>query len=316
VQLYERIADDPAFATSPHRREALGIAATLLDNDHEYARAADLYKRYAAVVGLSAREAGEASFAACAAYEKMNDPAQERQCLTELVRRHGPRPEAADHVVRAYAKLAGLAEQSGNRPAMLMAYRRVRDEFVSRRLEPATAAAAAAAKAEYMLLEDEFRAFAAKSFPHDPAALARTFQRFAAEARSLSDEYRRVWDYKDATWTTASLLRRGDIYYELAQKLMKVAETPPPELKALMRRAAKLGPGEADALLADYKDKVFGYVSVLEEEAKKQWRATLAKAAEHGVTNAYVERARENLSKYLPDEFPFTRDERVEFQEP
>ena len=30
-----------------------------------------------------------------------------------------------------------------------------------------------------------------------------------------------------------------------------------------------------------------------------------------GVTNDYVKKARENLSKYLPDEFPFIKDERI-----
>ena len=35
-----------------------------------------------------------------------------------------------------------------------------------------------------------------------------------------------------------------------------------------------------------------------------------------GVTNDYVKKARENLSKYLPDEFQFVKDERIGLEYP
>ena len=41
----------------------------------------------------------------------------------------------------------------------------------------------------------------------------------------------------------------------------------------------------------------------IEDEAKKRWKDTLERASQMGVTNDYVIKARENLSKYLPDEF-------------
>jgi len=59
-------------------------------------------------------------------------------------------------------KLAVVAEQSGKKKDTLDAYRRVRDEFVSRHLPPASEAAAAAAKAEFLLTEEKFAAFKAK----------------------------------------------------------------------------------------------------------------------------------------------------------
>ena len=54
----------------------------------------------------------------------------------------------------------------------------------------------------------------------------------------------------------------------------------------------------------------------VEDEAKKRWKDTLARAAQLGVTNDYVKKARENLSKYLPDEFPFIKDERIGLELP
>ena len=43
---------------------------------------------------------------------------------------------------------------------------------------------------------------------------------------------------------------------------------------------------------------------------------TLARAAQMGVTNEYVKKARENLSKYLPEEFPYVKDERIGLEYP
>ena len=41
VNGYIKIAEDPKFADHEHRKDALGLAATLLDNDQQYGRAAD-----------------------------------------------------------------------------------------------------------------------------------------------------------------------------------------------------------------------------------------------------------------------------------
>ena len=65
-----------------------------------------------------------------------------------------------------------------------------------------------------------------------------------------------------------------------------------------------------------YKDGVFSFVTPIEDEAKTQWKSTLEKAAQLGVSNQYVKKARENLSKYLPDEFPFIKDERIGMELP
>jgi hypothetical protein len=66
----------------------------------------------------------------------------------------------------------------------------------------------------------------------------------------------------------------------------------------------------------EYKDAIFQFVTPVEEEAKRQWKSTLERAVSLGVTNDYVKKARENLSKYLPDEFPFVKDERIGIEVP
>ena len=311
---YLKVATDPKFAKYEHRKEALGIAAQLLDNDQQYARAADLYKKYAdSLIAEKPSDSAQAYSFACTAYEKAMDTAKEVSCLHELIKRYGKQFAAGDYVVKAYLQLATLAEQGRDKKAVLAAYKQVRDEFVARRLPPATPAAAAAAKADYLLLEEKFKAFQAKTlhFTSDPKQVRRTFDAFTAEAKELQDEYAKIWDYKDANWTLASFLRRGDIFYEFAQKLIKAADNPPEEVKRLSKKACKADPNLCGVAETEYKDAIYQFVTPVEDEAKKQWKATLDRAADLGVTNDYVKKARESLSKYLPDEFPFVKDERI-----
>ena len=76
VKGYLTVAQDPKFAQSEHRKEALGLAASLLDNDQQYARAADLYKKYSDAISDKPQDSAQAYFFACNAYEKANDIAQ------------------------------------------------------------------------------------------------------------------------------------------------------------------------------------------------------------------------------------------------
>lgn len=315
---YLKVATDPKFATYEHRREAMGIAAQLLDNDQQYARAAELYKKYADTIADRPSDSAQAYSFACAAYEKSGDTGRQLSCLHELIKRYGKQFGAGEYVVKAYLELATLAEQGHDKKAVLAAYRQVRDEFISRHLAAATPAAAAAAKADYLILEDKFRAFQEKTlhFTSDPKQVRKTFDAFTAEAKQLQDEYAKIWEYKDANWTLASFLRRGDIFYEFAQKLIKAADNPPEDVKKLSKKACKADPSLCGVAETEYKDAIFQFVTPVEDEAKRQWKATLDCAADLGVTNDYVKKARENLSKYLPDEFPFVKDERIGMEMP
>lgn len=318
VAIFERIATEPKFADFEHRKEALGLAATLLDNDQQYTRAAVFYRRYSDAISDKPDDSAQAYFYGCSAFEKLNDRAKQSQCLRDFIKRFGQTPQASELVVEAYMKLAVVAEKSGDKRATLDAYKKVRDEFVARRLPAATPAAAAAAKAEFLMLDERYRAYQARSlnFVGNEKKDKKTFEDFTLAAKTLSEEYQKVWDYKDATWTLASFLRQGDIYYDFAQKLVKAGDNPPAELLKLAKQACRLNPDDCGVVEAQYKDAIFGFVTPVEDEAKKKWRATLDRATQLGVTNQYVKKARENLSKYLPDEFPYLKDERIALEQP
>jgi len=319
VQGYLQIAENPKFAQSEHRREALGLAASLLDNDQQYPKAAELYKRYSDAITDKPADAAQAYFFACNAYEKAKDTARQSTCLREFIKKFDKQPAAGEYVVQAYMKQAVIAEKTAkDRKQVEAAYKKVRDEFVSRNLPPATPAAGFAAKADFLIVEEKFKAFQKKElhFGSKPDQVKKTFDTFAAEAKALNDDYQKVWNYKDATWTLAAFLRTGDVYYEFAQKLLKAADNPPPELKKLSKQACKANPDDCGMVESQYKDAILQFVTPVEDEAKKRWKDTLSRASQMGVTNEYVKKARENLSKYLPDEFPFIKDERVGLEAP
>lgn len=319
VRGYLQLAENPKFAQSEHRKEALGLAASLLDNDQQYAKAAELYKRYSEAVTDKPSDSAQAYYFSCTAYEKAKDQTRQSQCLRDFIRKFGNQPTAGEYVVQAYMKQAVIAEKSTkDKRAVEASYKKVRDEFISRKLPPATPAAGFAAKADFLIVEEKFKAFQKKDliFGSKPDQVKKTFDNFAAEAKALNEEYQKVWAYKDATWTLAAFLRTGDIYYEFAQKLLKASENPPPELKKLAKQACKANPDDCGLVESQYKDAILQFVTPVEDEAKKRWKDTLARAAQMGVTNEYVKKARENLSKYLPDEFPFIKDERIGLEYP
>ena len=318
VGYYVTIAQDPKYASYEHRKDALGIAAQLLDNDQQYDRAATMYLKFADTVADKPGDSAQAMSYACNDYKKLKDTARHSKCLNNLLKRFKTEPAAGDYVVNAYMELAVIAEQGKDKKATLEAYKKVRDEFQSRGLPPATPAAAAAAKAEFLLLEEKYKAFVAKKlvFSSKPEQVKKAFETFTNEAKALRDEYEKVWAYKDANWTLASFLRRGDIFYEFAQKLIYQADHAPDDVKALEKKVCRSNPDDCGMVEGQYKDAVFQFVTPMEDEAKNQWRSTLERASQLGVTNQYVKKARESLSKYLPEEFPFVKDERIGLEYP
>jgi tetratricopeptide (TPR) repeat protein len=319
VKGYLTVAQDPKFATSDHRKEALGLAASLLDNDQQYTRSADLYRKYSDAISDKPADSAQAYSFGCNAYEKAHDTGRQTLCLKDFIKKYDKQPLAGEYVVQAYMKLATITEQSSkNKDEVLKAYRRVRDEFIARKLPPATPAAGFAAKADFLIMEEKFKAFQKKElkFPSKPDQIKKVFENFTTEAKTLNEDYQKIWNYKDATWTLASFLRTGDVYYEFAQKLIKAADNPPDDVKKLAKMACKANPDDCGVVEGQYKDAVYQFVTPVEDEAKKRWKDTLARAVQLGVTNDYVKKARENLSKYLPDEFPFIKDERIGLEYP
>jgi hypothetical protein len=199
VKGYLNFAQDPRFAQSEHRKEALGLAASLLDNDQQYMRAADLYKKYSDAIADKPQDSAQAYFFACSAYEKATSQSQQLACLKDFIKKYDKQPAAGEYVVQAFMKQAVITERtSKNKNDVLAAYKRVRDEFINRKLPPATPAAGFAAKADFLIMEEKFKAFQKKElkFGAKPDQIKKTFDSFTAEAKQLNEDYQKIWAYK------------------------------------------------------------------------------------------------------------------------
>ena len=128
----------------------------------------------------------------------------------------------------------------------------------------------------------------------------------------------RVLAYSSDTAPCESLLRlaAGADLFLCEASYLDGADNPPDDVKKLAKMACKANPDDCGVVEGQYKDAIFQFVTPVEDEAKKRWKDTLARASQMGVTNDYVKKARENLSKYLPDEFPFIKDERIGLEYP
>ena len=86
------------------------------------------------------------------------------------------------------------ADEPKNKNDVLAAYKRVRDEFVTRKLPAATPAAGFAAKADFLIMEEKFKAFQKKElkFGSKPDQIKKTFdslhRRGQAAQRGLPED--------------------------------------------------------------------------------------------------------------------------------
>ena len=108
----------------------------MLDNDQQYARAADLYKKYSDTVTDKPQDSAQAYFFACNAYEKANDIAKHNACLKDFIKRTTSSRRRASSSSRRYMKQAvtdRALEQEQDRGARRLQAR-------ARRVHPAQAA--------------------------------------------------------------------------------------------------------------------------------------------------------------------------------
>ena len=195
VKGYLTVAQDPKFASRSTARRRSASRPRCSTTTSSTARAADLYKKYSETLADKPQDSAQAYFFACNAYEKAKDVSRQVACLKDFIKKFDKQPAAGEYVVQAYMKLAVIAEASAkNKAEVLAAYKRVRDEFVNRKLPPATPAAGFAAKADFLIMEEKFKAFQKKElkFGSKPDQIKKTFDSFTAEAKQLNEDYQKI----------------------------------------------------------------------------------------------------------------------------
>ncbi|MFI5288790.1 MAG: tetratricopeptide repeat protein [Polyangia bacterium] len=297
VVSYERLAQDSRFANSTHRTDALYNAAVILENDQDYAKAADLFKKYAADRSVKPTEAGEALFRAGLIYQKMKDPGKTLATFKQYLKTFGA--SNSGRAIEANFRMAEAFEVEHNRRAADDQYRRVVSMGFS--VMPASDAAEYPAHAAFILAEEKLPAVEKEKISGGGKHLVGSINAFKKNVGDLVAEYNKVLTYKRASWTLAAYFRTGYLFETFSKALL--AAPCPPEVKRLGQDACDI-----------YGQQIEQVVAGVDDEAVKRYGVTLQKAGEMGVSNQWTKLARLKANAYKPDVFPLTKDEHIDMQ--
>ena len=306
VTNYLILSDSPRFSSSSHRTDAIYNAATILENDQDYARSAQLFLRYASVIGKP-KEAAEATFRAGKIYEKMNDFNSMLKIYRDFPRTHGTAPGQGAHAVEATFRIAASAQKRRDLNTARKFYRQTLSEFSARGQAPGSDAAGFAAQAAFELAEERLRGFLGTKIKGALNTLKAQENKMAKQAVGLKNEYERIWTYKFARWTLAAMYRAGGIYEHFARTLAEGYRSAPipPQVKRLGQEALDLYQSQLDQKLDEA-------VRPYEETAKKNYEVCVTKSREFGVSNEYTEEALKRLNAFDPTGFPLLKKPRIE----
>ena len=296
---YLRLAEDKRFANSTHRTDALYNAAVILENDQNYLKAAELFKRYAAEKSVKREDASEAFFRAGVNYEKQKDYDKANRTFLDYVKFYGNDPKGRERVLEAEFRVAQNDEQRHDKGAADALYKKIVAQGAT--VAPASEQAEYAAHAAFILTEEKLPKVENAKIAGGGKRLAASIQAFKNNVGNMVSDYNKVIGFRRATWTLAAYFRTGYLY-ELFSKALLNAPCPP-EVKRLGADACDL-----------YRDQIEQAVAGVDEEAVKRYGVTLQKAGELGVSNEWTRLARTRANAYKPDVFPMTKDERIDMQ--
>lgn len=278
--------------TNANRPYALYTAARLQEYSGKLKEAAATYERYADTF-KNREDSANALFRSAELYEKLSDREQQKRVLASFITRFGTAQGMASRVLDAMMRLGDLATAQGKVKDATKYYGDVVREYQARGFQPGTQAAAAAAKARFMLVERQFEEYV-------KLRLTGTSQRKMgadiARKKKLLDElevaYGEVLPYKALDWTIAASYRAGDIYRDFADTLYKAPE---PQ-------------GLSD-------EELEAYVNIIEDEGLKyeniaieRFERTVNESRRLKVTTEWAEKALEAINKYKPEQYPLFKE--------
>ena len=114
-------------------------------------------------------------------------------------------------------------------------------------------------------------------------------------ARTVSDEYKKVYQYKRLEWTLAAAYRVGYVLERFAASLYEAPV--PAELK-------KLG----EEYVYAYQDQLAQAAYPIEEEAVKAYITAVERARAEGIVNKWTKLTLESLNRFRPNEYPILKE--------
>jgi tetratricopeptide (TPR) repeat protein len=306
VGSYLRLAQDPKFNASPHHTESLYNAALILENQQNYAKAADLFKKYAVDKSVKPDDAAEAFFRVPQIYEKMHDYDKEIGALKDYLRTYGATPKGAQRNLEANFKLAQAYDAKKDTRAAFDQYRKV--VAMGSSAAPASDQAEFPAHAAFILAEQQLPEFQ-KLTLKGGTEFKKSYDKLKGEVTRMVSEYNKVIGYKRATWALAGYFRIGYVYEYLSKSLSATLQLPcPPEVKRKYKQEG------CDVYLQQLGDQIQQLISPVDDEVVKRYGVTLDQAGKLGVSNEWTKQARSRANAYSPEKFPMNKDEQIDFQ--
>ncbi len=261
VVSYQRLAEDKRFAASTHRTDSVYNAAVILENDQNYPKAAELFRRYAADKSVKRDDQAEAFYRMALIYEKMKQPDQTIKAMNEYVKTYGMDQKAGQRNLEAYFKIALAYESKRDRKAADDTYRKI--VAMGATAAPASEPAEFAAHAAFILTEQKLPAIEKAKISGGGKKLGDSIALFKKNVTATVAEYNKILQYKRANWTLAAYFRTGYLFETFSKALL--GAPCPPEVK-------KLGPEGCDL----YREQIEQAVASVDEEAVKRYGVTLA----------------------------------------
>ena len=283
------------FPKSVGARHALYITGYLLAAEGRTEEAASTMVEFARTYPDDP-EAPKTLIKAYRIYQELGKLDEALKTVNAFVSRYGKDPKWSVAVVEALARAAEIHYARGNKAEFERTARTVIREFEARNLQPGDPVAAYPAKFQFMLIEPMFKEYEAIKITGKLEEQGRKIKRKMQLLYDLTEEYSKVVVYQIPEWTTAALFRVAKVHELFADALYE-AEVPP------------LSDEEMEIFRQQIEEKASEYLA----EAQKRYRQIIEEARKSGISTAWVNKAREAMNRYSPQEFPlFKEDRRVE----
>lgn len=248
VENYRLLADSKRFAKSgvdqmkDWREGALVNAATILEYQQEYGRAAAYFSRAGDVLEDPSEKRAARYRVAEMAY-KLERWSRAIREMRSFIRSYSGDPAAGEYIVQAYWRIAEARKALGQKKDYVQAVNNVVTGFASSGQPAGSFAAEYAAKSHFQLVDADSAAFekfniragTPKSLKAYVEKVKKQITAGAVEAKARAEAYNAVPPYQRPVWTVAALVKQGRTYEILARAILNTPFVVPADLKKKMR---------------------------------------------------------------------------------
>lgn len=280
------------FPNSKYAAYALHMASVLVEAEGRLEEAVRLCEDYAKAYPES-EEAPQVLVRAAKSYEKLGRSADVIRVAQWFISKYGSNPKMSEQVIMLLGMVADIHHASGNRKEWEKVARQIIREFDARGLQPETSVAAYPAKMQFLLVEPLYEEYASILITGNLAQQGKKIERKINLLKQLEAEYSKVLPYKAFEWSTAALYRMAKIHEDFADALFK-ADVP------------EMDPEALEIYRQELEERSAGFL----ETAQQRYRKVIDEARRLKIANEWVNRAREAMNKYNPNEYPLYKEER------